>query len=203
MKDLAARKRVSLTAILTVLALAVVTLVAVASVRALERGDLAKVETQIRADYAGIAHLTAAALEAAMAHGDDVVIFDVREENEFAVSRIAGARRVDPAASGRQFMHEHGADLAGKTVVFYCSVGVRSSRLASRVADALRERGVKGVYNLEGGVFRWHNEARGLIDVQGGTDRIHPYDAQWGKLVERQDKVSLKPRGAAGPQQVR
>ena len=50
MKNLAARKRVSVTAILTVLALAVVTLMAAATVRALERGDLAKVETQIRAD---------------------------------------------------------------------------------------------------------------------------------------------------------
>lgn len=177
-------------------------LVAAASVTALEKGDLAQVATQLRADFAGISQLSAAALEEAIVRGDDVAIFDVREEDEYAVSRIAGAQRVDPGMLEWQFARDHGDELAGKAVVFYCSVGVRSSKLASRVADVLRGR-ARGIYNLEGGVFRWHNEGRGLIDVEGGTDRVHPYDAYWGKLVERQDKLSLLPRRTTGRQEAR
>lgn len=189
------------------MAMAVVLLMAMlfaaASVSAVEKGDLAKVETQLRSDFSGISHLSAATLDEAIARGDDVAIFDVREEDEYAVSRIAGAQRVDPGTLGWRFVRDQGDKLAGKTVVFYCSVGVRSSKLASRVAEDLRGHGVKGVYNLEGGVFRWHNEGRGLIDVEGGTDRVHPYDAYWGKLVERQEKLSLLPRRAADRQEVR
>lgn len=159
-----------------------------------ETGDLGKIEAAIKAEYSSIAHLSATEFASAIARGEDLVIFDVREEQEYAVSRIAGARRVDPGAWGWQFLRDHGADLADKTVVFYCSVGVRSSKLAHRVAEALRERGVKGVYNLEGGLFRWHNEGRGLVDVLGDTDRVHPFDQTWGRLVDRQDRVSILPR---------
>lgn len=171
----------------------------IGSARAYEAGELPKVEAAVRADFPALAHLSSAELAAAMARGEDVAIFDVREEDEFAVSRLTGAQRVEPGAWGWQFVRDHGAGLAGKTVVFYCSVGVRSSKLAARVEKALRERGVKGVYNLEGGIFRWHNERRGLVDAHGITDRVHPYDGNWGKLIDGQDRISMIPRRGTAP----
>ncbi len=73
----------------------------------------------------------------------------------------------------------------GKTAVFYCSVGVRSSRLAERVAQGLKARGAVAVDDLAGGIFAWHGEARPLVDAKGPTDFVHPYDATWGRLLAR------------------
>ena len=70
-------------------------------------------------------------------------------------------------------------------MVIYCSVGVRSSRLAEHVVDAVREAGARDVYNLAGGIFAWHNRGYQLVDGSGPTAFVHPYDETWGRLVAR------------------
>ena len=86
------------------------------------------------------------------------------------------------------------ADAAkGKTVVFYCSVGVRSSKLAARLQKALTARGAKAVYNLQAGIFNWHNEHRPLTTGSAPTSFVHPFDDHWGQLVERRDLLSYRP----------
>ncbi|MGD9784399.1 MAG: rhodanese-like domain-containing protein [Hyphomicrobiaceae bacterium] len=156
--------------------------------------ELARTEAWVRGSYADVTHMDTSALTQLVASGKPLAIFDVREAKEYAVSHIDGAARVDPGVWSRTFLAEHGGDVAGKTVVFYCSVGVRSSKLAGRVQAALLERGATGVYNLEGGIFRWHGDARPLVDVFGPTDRVHPYDKHWGRLVPRQDLIADEPR---------
>lgn len=161
--------------------------------RAYQPSDLPKIEMSVREEFAGVAQLPPGDFNALKAGADPLVV-DVREPGEYAVSHIDGAVRVDPNISADAFVDKFAASVAGRTAVFYCSVGVRSSRLAARVGAALQARGASRVYNLEGGLFRWHNERRDLVDTAGPTDRIHPYDTHWGGLIARQDRIATKPR---------
>ena len=155
--------------------------------------NLDVVRAQVRKDYRNVAHLSANALVNIMRKEEEFLLLDVREEAEFAVSRIAGAERVDPGIWRKSFMARFGDHVRGKMVVFYCSVGVRSSRLAANVQAALIEQGAKEVFNLDGGVFAWHNENRALENAKGATDYVHPFDAHWGKLVRRQELLKSVP----------
>ncbi len=155
--------------------------------------NLDVVRAQVRKDYRNVAHLSANALVNIMRKEEEFLLLDVREEAEFAVSRIAGAERVDPGIWRKSFMARFGDDARGKRVVFYCSVGVRSSRLAANVQTALMEQGAKQVFNLDGGVFAWHNEKRALENAEGATEYVHPFDTHWGKLVRRQELLKSVP----------
>jgi rhodanese-related sulfurtransferase len=151
------------------------------------------VRAQVKQDFSQVPQLSTADLARAMAGKDDLLVLDVREKNEFAVSRIEGAQRVDPDIWRWNFLQQFGDQVRGKTVVFYCAVGVRSSRLAATVQAALKEQGAKAVYNLDGGVFAWHNESRALVNATGETEFVHPFDKYWGKLVTRQALVKSAP----------
>lgn len=158
--------------------------------------DLSKVEAMVRSGYADVAQLPADKLAELIARGEELLILDVREEEEFRVSHIAGAVRVDPGIWSWRLHAQLGEAAKGKRVVFYCSVGVRSSKLAGRVQDGLMAAGATGVYNLVGGIFRWHNEQRPLVDDKGGTALVHPYDSNWGGLLLRQELTATAPRSA-------
>ncbi len=125
---------------------------------------------------------------------DSLMIVDVREPEEFAVSHLQGAVQVDPTTSPEAFMQRFGAAVQGKTLVFYCSIGWRSSELADRLAPALRAAGAGDIRNLRGGIFRWHNESRPLVNAAGSTDWVHPYSPDWADLVARQGRTSYQPR---------
>lgn len=159
-------------------------------------GDLAKVEGMVRSGYADVAQLPAEKLAELVGRGDSLLILDVREEEEHRVSHIAGAIRVDPGIWSSTFLSRLGQVAKGKKVVLYCSVGVRSSKLAGRVQEGLMAAGATGVYNLAGGIFRWHNEQRSLVDDKGPTPLVHPYDANWGGLLLRQEHAATAPRSA-------
>ena len=140
---------------------------------------LSDLERFVSAKYP-VPEIGSAALEARIAAGD-VLLFDVREMAEYEVSHIAGATHVEPGSSGAAFLSANGDKLKGKTAVFYCSVGVRSGVMAERVAAAAS--GVK-VMNLRGGIFRWYKEGRAIVHGSR-ADSVHPYDASWGKLLDR------------------
>ena len=121
------------------------------------------------------------------------VLLDIRRADEFAVSHLPDAIRIDPQASAETILKTVG-DLTGRTVIVYCSVGVRSSQLAQRVQRTLEAKGATRVVNLEGGIFRWHNEGRGLVRGSLKTDLVHPYDAFWGRLIDCRDKIAYSPK---------
>ncbi|MCA9604637.1 MAG: rhodanese-like domain-containing protein [Myxococcales bacterium] len=104
-----------------------------------------------------------------------LVLLDARQPAEVAVSRIAGATRIDP---------DH-PDVAAvrppenARVVVYCSVGWRSAS----VADALRRHGVREVYNLEGGIFAWANQGFEVVRDGSPVRAVHPYDETWGLML--------------------
>jgi rhodanese-related sulfurtransferase len=77
----------------------------------------------------------------------EAVLIDVREADEHARERIAGARlaplsRFDPQA----FSNER-----GKFAVFHCSSGNRTTQAAARLLGA----GFADAYQLEGGIQGW------------------------------------------------
>ncbi len=125
---------------------------------------------------------------------EQLLILDVREPDEFAVSHLQGAQQVDPAMSAEAFMQSYGEQVRGKTLVFYCSIGWRSSELAERLSPALRSAGAVQIHNLRGGIFRWHNEQRPLVNAKGATDWVHPYSPDWSGLVERQARTAYQPQ---------
>jgi len=154
---------------------------------------LKSVHQSVVEDYATVQHLTAGSLADRLKRSKDIVLFDVRERQEFAVSHLPGATRVDPGVWQRTFLKRYGDRVEGKTVVFYCSVGVRSSKLAANLQDALAARGAKAVYNLQAGIFNWHNEKRPLTSGAAPTSFVHPFDDHWGQLVTRQNLLRYKP----------
>jgi len=153
-------------------------------------GDL---QERIERTYSEVVHITPSELASRLAGGEVIMLIDTREANEFAVGRLAGAERVDPGIWHTNFMQRFASRVTGKTIVLYCSVGVRSSKLAAYVQDALRAAGARAIYNLKGGIFAWHNERRGLVNAKGPTEFVHPYDRYWGRFVERRHLTRQHP----------
>jgi rhodanese-related sulfurtransferase len=104
------------------------------------------------------------------------VLLDVRTQEEWKVSRLPEARRVDPNAS----VEEVASGMQKETpIVTYCAVGYRSGALATK----LREAGFTNVWNLEGSIFQWANEHRPLVREDQPVTTVHPYSSLWGRLL--------------------
>jgi len=104
------------------------------------------------------------------------VLLDVRTEEEWNVSHLSGARRVDPNSS----IEKVAAEISKETpIVTYCAVGYRSGALATK----LREAGFTNVRNLEGSIFQWANEHRPLVREDQPVTTVHPYSSLWGRLL--------------------
>lgn len=114
--------------------------------------------------------------------GIDVVLLDVRTEEEFAVSHLPGAMRLDPDLEEDDLRRlAPVASLArDATIVTYCSVGYRSAAAARQLARA----GFGNVFNLEGGIFGWANSGRAVHRDGKPVAEVHPYDAVWGRLLD-------------------
>jgi rhodanese-related sulfurtransferase len=115
------------------------------------------------------------------------VIFDVREKQEYDVSRLQSAHYVAPDMKPNAFFDTFGDMIQGKNLVFYCSVGDRSSFFIERIQNQALETGAHGLFNLRGGIFRWYNEGHPVVNHNGKTDAIHPYDDEWGKLIQKRN----------------
>lgn len=139
---------------------------------AVARGDLAAVQRAVRQAYPDVPTMATNELAAALAGPEDrrPLLIDSRSAEEFAVSHLAGAIR-DGDADGVP---------AGRPVVVYCSVGVRSSERARELIRA----GRSDVRQLDGSIFRWAIERRPMVDSAGrATGLVHPYDRNWGRLL--------------------
>ena len=108
----------------------------------------------------------------------NLLLFDVREPEEYAVSHLQGAR---PAASKDETLKALQGAPADQRIVLYCSVGYRSSELA----QFLMKKGYTDVYNLEGSIFTWANEGRPVYRGKERVKVVHPYDRIWGSLLKK------------------
>ncbi|MAY21130.1 MAG: sulfurtransferase [Erythrobacteraceae bacterium] len=157
-----------------------------------QTSDLDRIHAGIAATHNNVEHI--AADDFVALDSDEFVLFDVREADEFAVSHLPGAVLVDPDITAAEFTTRFGDSLEGKRAIFYCSVGVRSSNLADRVAELVEDSTGNAPVNLIGGLFKWRNEGRELVTASGqSTGDIHPYDDYWGRLIEDRETISYKP----------
>jgi rhodanese-related sulfurtransferase len=114
------------------------------------------------------------------------VVLDARTEDEYAVSHLQGAVRIDPYKPSLRPLRGFAKDTA---IVLYSSVGYRGAR----VADFLARQGYSQVYNLEGGEFQWANEGRPIFRQDRPTSEVHPYNPTWGLLLESQYRIKAPP----------
>jgi rhodanese-related sulfurtransferase len=113
------------------------------------------------------------------------ILLDTREWSEFNVSRLPEAVYVGFNEFNLAKTLEFLADYQGKVVV-YCSLGVRSEKIGSK----LQKAGVSNVYNLWGGIFDWKNHGRQVIDANGDyTERVHVFSKKWGEYLYQGEKV--------------
>jgi len=130
-----------------------------------------------------VQEMTTAELAALQQAGRTLVLLDVREAEEFAVSHIPGAIRLQPGMPAREVLALHGERLAGTAAVFYCAVGWRSGQMVEGLRAAAGAAPAAALYNLRGGIFRWHIEGRPLAPA--GVSEIHEFDRGWGMLLRR------------------
>jgi rhodanese-related sulfurtransferase len=136
------------------------------------------VQHMIDADYPDVPSITTDSLAERLADetAPQPLLLDARSPEEYAVSHLRGARRVDPGANAYPSLDTLAAD---RPIVVYCSVGYRSAG----VAKTLREQGFTTVANLEGSIFRWANDGRPVYRDGQRVAAVHPYDASWGTLL--------------------
>jgi UPF0176 protein len=95
-------------------------------------------------------------------HDDDgrpVVTLDTRNDFEVDAGSFEGAIdwRISKFTEFPQALREHIADLQGKTVVSFCTGGIR----CEKAAILMRENGVESVYQLDGGILKYFEEVGG------------------------------------------
>ena len=130
-----------------------------------------------RSSFPDVPEVTASEL-AVLLEDDEVVLVDVREANERAVSTI-------PGALTREQFKARGETLRGRRVVTYCTIGYRSGLFA----EELRGRGFDA-WNLAGSILSWTHAGRPLVDDQGGlTHRVHVYGRKWDLAAEGYEAV--------------
>jgi len=137
------------------------------------------VKKDIRNDYPTVDQLNVDSLLTWMSAEKQLVLLDARKQEEYDISHIKNAVRIDPDIKETP---EWLLDDSEKTVVVYCSVGYRSSK----VADVLSRDGVEKVYNLEGSIFEWANRGFELYSNEKRVHKVHPYNSLWGRLLNRQ-----------------
>lgn len=139
-------------------------------------GVLSTIETR----YPDVPRITTDSLASWLA-ADSVpppLLLDARSPEEYAVSHLKDAIRIDPEAEDFAMLDSLDRDAP---IVAYCSVGYRSSELASRLQSA----GFTNVMNLEGSIFRWANQGRPVYRSEQPVHKVHPYNAAWGRLLKK------------------
>jgi len=85
-----------------------------------------------------------------IARGEDLLLIDVREPNEFAIARIEGATLI-PLNTIPDRMHQLDSS---REIVLHCHRGVRSMR----ALELLRRAGFQKLKSLRGGIEAWSRD---------------------------------------------
>ena len=91
--------------------------------------------------------------------GREVVMLDTRNAFEVDHGRFRGAHdwRIEKFSAFPQAFQEHRAELEGKTVVSYCTGGIR----CEKAALLMRAAGLESVLQLDGGILKYFEETGG------------------------------------------
>lgn len=134
----------------------------------------------IRAKFPKVAHISTDTLQSWLDESrqrENLLLFDARAPEEYAVSHLQGARPVASKDEALKVLQDVSSD---QRIVLYCSVGYRSSELA----QFLMKTGYTEIYNLEGSIFAWANEGRPVYRGKERVKVVHPYDRTWGRLLK-------------------
>jgi len=142
-------------------------------------------------DTFAVEYITAREVMDRLARDDDarrVVLVDVRDEEERAVSVIDGAVTAETYASMRSTLGPHDC-------VCYCTIGYRSGRYAEKMAREAEREAVDARYlNLYGSIVAWTHEGGELRVPATGerTTRVHTYGKQWSCVADGYEAVYYK-----------
>jgi adenylyltransferase/sulfurtransferase len=103
-------------------------------------------EVQVGSEY----EITPLELKAKMDRGDEFVLVDVREPEEYAIAQIPGSRLVPLSTVPERRNELSSAD----DIVVHCRSGVRSAK----AVDFMKQAGFRRVKNLVGGILRWSDD---------------------------------------------
>tara|TARA_R110001592_G_scaffold256196_2_gene519897 strand:+ start:2119 stop:2613 length:495 start_codon:yes stop_codon:yes gene_type:complete len=107
-----------------------------------------------------------------------VLILDVREQAEYEVSHLSGAKRFTP-----ELLKNIEPDTE---ILVYCTVGVRSASLAKE----LQAQGFSNVHNIDLGIVNWKNEGLEVVDNKGqATEKVHVYKGIFGLWLKKGEAV--------------
>lgn len=147
---------------------------------------LRHVEEDLAQRYSGIGHCEPDVLAGRLRRGaSGLTTLDVRSAEEFEVSHIAGAVRVDPNITANEFARRFAHLVEGRDVLAYCSVGLRSTAFAHRLRRTFIDTGANTVSNLRGGLFRWRNDGHPIVCRDGPAETIHPYNEYWARFLKQ------------------
>lgn len=126
--------------------------------------------------------------------GMTVILFDTRDEREYNVSHLEGARRVSDNITEKEVAQLLGEYLGVSgdqvNIVCYCSLGYRSSDLVRKINRQLKNVVLSqsvSVYNLDGSIFKWANEDRKVVENDGEkTIFVHPYNHLFGLTLRKE-----------------
>ncbi|UQZ36286.1 rhodanese-like domain-containing protein [Paenibacillus sp. PK3_47] len=97
-----------------------------------------------------IPQITPQELRQRISAGEELILIDVREDDEVAFGMIPGARHIPMG-----LIPEHTEELpADREIIFICRSGARSQR----VCQYLQQFGYKGT-NMSGGMIEWYETA--------------------------------------------
>ncbi|MEZ5851737.1 MAG: rhodanese-like domain-containing protein [Hyphomicrobiaceae bacterium] len=138
--------------------------------------------------------IPAAALVQLRTSKSRLIIFDVRDRDEYQVSHLAGAIHVHPLADPETLAARVARRAKGAIAVFYCTIGRRSATLAEAATSSLKARGATNVFVLTNGIIGWVNAGYPLVDKFGSTRFVHPFDKEIGKALKNTALARFTPR---------
>lgn len=135
--------------------------------------DWPEVKARIKKEFPKVMQITIE--EFRNKYSDKAFLVDVREPGEYEVSHLRNAKNLTGADEIISAFNKSEKSI----LVLYCSVGLRSSKMADKVQPEI----VQPVYNLEGSIFEWANAGLPVYKGDKQVDKVHPYNAYWGKLL--------------------
>ena len=136
--------------------------------------DLEELNAEIDEKFPDAPKVSMAELKKMMAEEPSLAIVDVRDREEYAVSRLKNAVNiVDPEKMNYE---------KDRLIVAYCSVGYRSGEFVSKA----RKLGYTNIYNYLGSIFEWANNGNPVYRDGEVVKEVHPYSSYWGKLLKEE-----------------
>ena len=105
------------------------------------------------------------------------LLVDARPEDQFTMSHIQGAVRLDPVKPDLEVFTHVSRD---QPLVVYDAAGV----MGTAMVQGLNQAGFSRVSNLDGGIFRWANEAHPIVSDSGSATKVYPVNWWWGRLLK-------------------